>query len=148
MNKLGKICLCVIVACVSTVLDGQAQERKAPAYPLITHNPNFSIWSMTDQLHASTTKHWTDADHSLLGLIDVDGHIYRFLGKEEPSYAVILPTAEDKSYTVQYTESKPQGGWESSAYNTDTWKSGLAPIGDDEKQVKTCLLYTSPSPRD
>ncbi|TWI16760.1 uncharacterized protein DUF4964 [Sphingobacterium siyangense] len=137
MNKLGKMGLCFVLACASTVLDGQAQERKAPAYPLITHNPNFSIWSMTDQLHASTTKHWTDADHSLLGLIDVDGNIYRFLGKEEPSYAVILPTSEDKSYTVQYTESKPQGGWESSAYKTNAWKSGLAPIGDDAQQVKT-----------
>jgi len=137
MNKLGKVSICCLLACISSFFDAQAQQRKAPAYPLITHNPNFSIWSMTDQLNASTTKHWTEADHSLLGLINVDGNIYRFLGKEEPNYKTILPTAEDQSFTVQYTESKPEGDWQSSSYKASDWKSGAAPLGDDQKHVKT-----------
>lgn len=137
MNKLGKMSICCLLACISSFFDAQAQQRKAPAYPLITHNPNFSIWSMTDQLNASTTKHWTEADHSLLGLINVDGNIYRFLGKEEPNYKTILPTAEDQSFTVQYTESKPEGDWQSSFYKASDWKSGAAPLGDDQKHVKT-----------
>ncbi|WP_343561251.1 DUF4965 domain-containing protein [Sphingobacterium sp.] len=137
MHKLRKLSICCLLACISSIFDAQAQQRKAPAYPLITHNPNFSIWSMTDQLNASTTKHWTEADHSLLGLINVDGNIYRFLGKEEPHYKTILPTAEDQSFTVQYTESKPQGDWQSASYKASGWKSGAAPLGDDQKQVKT-----------
>jgi hypothetical protein len=137
MNKLGKVSFCCLLACISSFFDVQAQQRKAPAYPLITHNPNFSIWSMTDQLNASTTKHWTEADHSLLGLINVDGNIYRFLGKEEPSYKTILPTAEDQPFTVQYTESKPAGDWQSPSYKASDWKSGAAPIGDDQRHVKT-----------
>lgn len=137
MNKLGKLNMCFILACLVSFFTVRAQERKAPAYPLITHNPNFSIWSMTDQLNASTTRHWTDADHSLLGLISVDGHLYRFLGQEEPNYKSILPTAEEQPYTVQYTEVKPDGNWLSASYQADGWKSGTAPIGDDEKQVKT-----------
>jgi len=137
MNKLGKVSICCLLACITSFFDAQAQQRKAPAYPLITHNPNFSIWSMTDQLNASTTKHWTEADHSLLGLINVDGNIYRFLGKEEPNYKTILPTAEDQSFTVQYTESKPEGDWQSSSYKASDWKSGAAPLGDDQKHVKT-----------
>lgn len=124
-----------LLACLLTV--SQAQDRKAPAYPLITHNPNFSIWSTTDQLNASTTKHWTDADHSLLGLIQVDDHIYRFLGQEEPNYKTLLNTSDESPYTVQYTEAEPAGDWTSPSYVVSDWKSGSAPIGDEEKNVKT-----------
>lgn len=137
MNKLLRVTLCCLLACLSSFIDAHGQQRKAPAYPLITHNPNFSIWSMTDQLHASTTKHWTGADHSLLGLIHVDGTIYRFLGKEEPNYTTILPTAEEQAFSVQYTESRPQGDWQSLGYQDSDWKSGTAPIGDDAGQVRT-----------
>ncbi|HLS38077.1 MAG TPA: DUF4965 domain-containing protein [Sphingobacterium bovisgrunnientis] len=124
------------VLTLMSIFNLQAQKRVAPAYPLITHNPNFSIWSMTDQLHASTTKHWTDADHSLLGLINVDGVIYRFMGLEAPNYKSILNTAEEKSFEVHYTEQTPVGNWTAESYDTHNWKQGAAPIGDNG-DVKT-----------
>ncbi|KLT66258.1 glutaminase family protein [Pedobacter sp. BMA] len=137
MNRIKIFKLLGIIGCV--FLSGllHAQERKAPSYPLITHNTYFSIWSNTDELTASSTAHWTGADQSLLGLINVDGSIYRFLGKETPSYKTVLETSDEKGYEVKYTENKPEGDWNAFSYSATGWKTGSAPIGDDEKNVKT-----------
>src|SRR6187402_3945405 len=90
-------------------LGSYSQVNKAPAYPLVVHDPYFSIWSFTDKLNESTTKHWTGKDHSLLGLLSVDNKLYKFLGEPAREMEALLPDAETQAYTSPFTETKPAG---------------------------------------
>ncbi len=55
-------------------------KLRAPAYPLITVDPYFSVWSFSDKLNASTTCHWTGHPNTLLGTVTVDGEELLFMG--------------------------------------------------------------------
>ncbi|WP_416445161.1 glutaminase domain-containing protein [Leeuwenhoekiella sp. A16] len=113
-----------------------AQQRQAPAYPLITHDPNFSIWSFGDNINAQPTTHWTGNNQSLVGLVTVDGTTYRFLGGDVKNYNDILPAANNQSYSVKISEKMPDNGWEKAGFDDSSWKTAKAPFGD-KKNVGT-----------
>ena len=73
-----------VLLCGMAVQFSMAQEAvqtlRAPATPLIVHDPYFSIWSMSDHLMDGSTRHWTGVQQSLNGLIRIDAKTYRYLG--------------------------------------------------------------------
>lgn len=83
---LGSVSLFCFVVCLGFYARVSAQTRvngisfRPPAVPLITHDPYFSIWSMSDHLTDTATRHWTGVPQDLCGIVRVDGKTYRFLG--------------------------------------------------------------------
>ena len=119
------------------LLTSFSQVNKAPAYPLVVHDPYFSIWSFSDKVNESTTKHWTGTDHSLMGLISVDGKLNKFLGDPPRELKAILPDADLQSYNCQFTETKPGGDWMSVDYDDSKWQQGKGLFGTKNMSPQT-----------
>jgi hypothetical protein len=91
-----------LLACLGIVI-AQAQER-APATPLITHDPYFSVWSNTDNLADSDTTHWTGSAQPIQGVIRIDNKPYRFMGRHPDNIPAILQTASSITPTHTFYE--------------------------------------------
>lgn len=77
--------------CIEGAAQQDASDLRPPATPLVTHDPYFSIWSMTDRLTGGPTRHWTGAQQQLNGVVSIDGRPYRYLGNADNA----LPALEE-----------------------------------------------------
>ncbi len=132
---MKRISLVLIVLLKSIIVP--AQDTRAPAYPLITHDPYFCIWSTTDALNASPTKHWTGSEQSMIGMLKVDGETYRFLGDVGKTFNTILPAGDEVNFEAQYTETAPGNDWMNSSFDDSKWQKGQAPFGNNKGIAKT-----------
>lgn len=123
-------------ACTATVepTDTSLTTRVRPsAVPLVTVDPYFSIWSETDRLNESPTRHWTGKEQPLIGAVRVDGTTYRILGEEHPPLETLLPTIALEPWRARYvTDRRPAGDWTSPRYDDSAWQTGPGAFGSPE----------------
>lgn len=117
---------CVLASSVfaQDVASSAESNLRPPAVPLITCDPYFSIWSMTNELNAGPTRHWTghpDRTQGLRSVVRIDGKPFRLMG-DQPANDVpamkqtgraVLPTrtiytfASDAGVEVKLTFTTP-----------------------------------------
>ena len=56
---------------------------RAPAYPLITIDPYFNVWSQANKLTDTATTHWTGTPNTVIGIADIDGKQAAVIGKAD-----------------------------------------------------------------
>ena len=78
-------------------------KLRAPAYPLLTVDPYFSLWSMADGLNADTTKHWTGKPNTVYGTVTVDGKEKVFMGNPGEKEAMKQTAVDVSALSTTYT---------------------------------------------
>ena len=78
-------------------------ELRAPAVPLITVDPYFSVWSMADRLTDDETKHWTGKPNTIEGVAEIDGKAYAFIGRPAGLPALAQTGLEIDALSTVYT---------------------------------------------
>jgi hypothetical protein len=91
--------------CFLCALPAISQER-APATPLIAHDPYFSIWSTSDKLTDSETTHWTGSAQPINGVARIDGNAYRFMGRVAGRRPDPLPAMEQTASSITPTHTR------------------------------------------
>ena len=77
---MHRLQLFIVVVLTSAAWGQSPAPFRAPAVPLVAHDPYFSIWSMTDRLNGENTRHWTGKPATLVSLARIDGRTYRLMG--------------------------------------------------------------------
>ena len=119
-------------------------ELRAPAYPLVTIDPFTSAWSAADRLYDAPTTHWTGAEHQLLGVIEVDGVSYRFLGQPGVEKRSVARISDKRGWTASYTTRKPSGKWMDKDYDDSGWTEGEGGFGSAKRKPMIHTVWDGP----
>lgn len=77
-------------------------ELRAPAYPLITIDPYFSVWSFSDTLNGSDTVHWTGRSNRFTGSLQIGQKTLCFLGNMENAEKMRQCSVELTTFSTKY----------------------------------------------
>lgn len=78
-------------------------KLRAPATPLITSDPYFSVWSFNDELNSGETVHWTGKPNAITGVLQLDGCEYLFMGDRKDIRKMAQTGCEINAMSTIYT---------------------------------------------
>ena len=113
-----------------------ATDLRLPSVPIVVNDPYFSIWSPYDELNEGDTRHWTNDEKPLEGLLRVDGTTYRFMGSQERAVLeAVAPMADEEAWEGRYTRQTPADGWQKPGFDDSAWNTGTGAFGTDGSDI-------------
>ncbi|MGM9705219.1 MAG: glutaminase domain-containing protein [Prevotella sp.] len=122
----------------------QPIDLRLPSVPIIVNDPYFSIWSPYDKLTDGSTRHWTDAQKAIDGLLRVDGTTYRFMGVERP-YVLqsIMAMADEGAWTARTSRRNPGTGWADTDFDDSQWATERGAFGTPNEYPNVNTSWTA-----
>lgn len=100
--------------------------------PIFVNDPYVSFWSPYDELNAGSTRHWTNAEKPIDGMLRVDGVTYRFMGVER-EYVLdetLLPMANEETWEAKATTTRQSGtAWTEPDFDDSGWETKKGAFG-------------------
>lgn len=133
---IAATCLCVATTTVQAQSDEfftpyKTSSLRLPAVPLLTNDPYISFWSPFDKLTDGTTRHWSDIEKPMDGLLRVDGKAYRFMGTGRGCLLnSIAPMAGEEAWEARVSYERQSGNdWTQRTFDDSSWSKEQAAWG-------------------
>ncbi|MDR1610756.1 MAG: DUF4965 domain-containing protein [Candidatus Symbiothrix sp.] len=133
-NSIYLLLILIVCACTEQNESRISSRLRAPAYPLINIDTYTNAWLFGDTLYNKQLSHWTGKEFPLLGVVRVDGKIFRFMGVESNLFKPVEKMSDNEEWYARYIYEKPHDNWMTRDFDDNLWKHGKAAFGKRENQ--------------